>query len=161
MENPSTSLKNAAEFFRLALLAGVCDIAAVVRWSDNVIMSEASPSFVFYDLSTSASQPLSTVTSLLTTVLGDPTPGSPVFMLLGHCHARVQGRKNPAEELLVRLYKMAVPEHFPEGVSHALLSMEDQLWLAHDKVCGSVEEVVAEFTAYLSRYAEYTPVLPT
>ena len=161
MENASTSLKDTAEFFRLALRAGVCDVATVVRWSDGVIMSEASPPFAFYDLSTSDSQPLSVVTSLLTTVPGDPTAELPVIKLLGHCHAQVQSGKTPAEELLFRLYKMAVPEHFPETIHHALLTMEDRLWLARDGVYGVVEEVVAEFTNYLSRYTGYAPTLPT
>ena len=160
MENTSPSLKDTAEFFRLALRAGVCDVATVVRWSDHVVMSEIAPPFAFYDVSTSESQPSSVVTSLLGEVPGGPNPELPVFMLLGHCHAQVQCGKTPAEELLIRLYKMAVPEHFPETVYHALLTMEDQLWLAGDGVYGAAEEVMAEFTAYLSRYMSYTPVLP-
>lgn len=160
MSEIQASLKDFAEFFRLALIAEVCDQGKVVRWVDSVIMSEVSLPFVYFDLSTSGSQPMSTVTKLLGEVPGPLTPDRPVHMLLGYCYAPVQSGDLSATELLIRLYKMADSERFPESIYHALLTMEDQLWLARDRVYGAVEEVVEEFTAYLLQYAEYVPTLP-
>ena len=161
MDEKLPNLKDTAEFFRLALRAGVCDVATVVHWSDGVVMSEAPVPFAFYDLSTSDTQPWSVVTSLLAEIPGDPTPELAVFMLLGHCHAQVGFGNASAEALLVRLYKMAVPAQFSETIYNALLKMEDRFWLAHDGVYGIVEEVMAEFVGYLSRYTPYAPNLPS
>ena len=159
MDKTQPTLKDIAEFFRLALVANVCDQAMVVRWVDHVIVSEGSVPFVFFDLSTSWSQPVSTMTSLLRDVPGQPAPNVPVYMLLGHCYTLVRSGNVPATQLLARLYKMAVPEHFPETVYHALLTMEDELWLACDKVYGAVEEVAARFCAYLSEFADHAPTV--
>ena len=160
MDETMPTLKEYAEFYRLALRADVCDINTVVRWSDGVIMSVASPPLAFYDLSTSESQPLSVVTSLLINVPGGPNSERPVFMLLGHCYARVQAGGSRAEELLLRLYKMAVPECFPDRVYHTLLSLEDRFWLAHDEIAGTIEQVEVDFVAYLFKFAEHAPALP-
>src|SRR3989442_446735 len=93
--------KDSAEFFRLGLLAGVCDLSAVVRWSDAVIMSEPSPPFAFFDLSTCESQPLSATLSLLVEVPGERTPNLAVHMLLGHCYRLARSRALDVLDVLV------------------------------------------------------------
>ncbi len=161
MRETQATLKDIAEFFRLALIAEVCGQTTVVRWVDQVIASRTSLPFAFFDISTSESQPRSTTIGFLRDVPGQSTPDTPVHMLLGYCHASVELGTLTATQVLVRLYKMSVPEHFPESIYHALLSMEDELYLAHDQVYGTVDEVVTEFTNYLGQFAAYTSMIPT
>lgn len=154
-------LKDIAEFFRLALIAEVCTQATVVQWADQVILFETSPPFAFFDISTSGSQPPSMIIGFLRDVPGQSTPDLPVYMLLGYCYALVQSGVVPAAKILVRLYKMSVTEHFPEKTYHVLVRMESELSLAHDRVYGIVDEVITEFTTYLSQYSTYAYMLPT
>ena len=156
---PSTIHKDMAEFLRLALIARVCDRAAVVRWADEVIHSTPSPPFVFFDLSTCEPLPLETVLSFLADVPGESTPDLPVHMLLGYCHAPVKSGIFSATDILIRLYGMASAEHFPGNIYHRLLSMEDQLSLARDGVWGTVDEIASRFTGYLSQFVAYAPSL--
>ena len=160
MSETPPALKDIAESFRLALIAEVCEQAMVVRWADQVIASESSPPFAFFDISTSESHPRSATVGFLQDVPGRPTPDLPVYMLLGYCYAPVKSEVLSATKILVRLYKMSAVERFPERIYHALLTMEDELSLAHDRVYGTIEEVIAEFTDYLSQYVVYASQLP-
>jgi len=151
--------KDIAEFFRLGLLAGVCDLPSVIRWTDGVISAESSPPFAFFDLSTCESQPVDAALGFLSKVPGNPTPHLAVCMLLGHCCRLTHSGAISAADTLVRLYRMAVPEHFPERIYCELVRQEDAFSLARDHIYGSLTEVEKSFTQYLSAFDSYAPQL--
>jgi len=153
--------KDIAEFFRLGLLAGVCDLSAVVRWSDSVIMSEPSPPFAFFDLSICESQPLSAALGFLTEVPDPLTPDLPVYMLLGHCYRLAQSGTLALTDTLVRLHRMARSEYFPEPVDSTLRNLDEDFYLAHNEIHGTVAGVGQKFTDYLSRFEPYAPDIST
>jgi hypothetical protein len=149
--------KDIAEFFRLGLLAGVCDLPSIVRWADGIIASEASPPFAFLDLSTCESQPVSAAVDLLTGVPGERTPDLAVQMLLGHCSRLARSGALHVTDALLRLYRMATAENFPHSIYSELVWQEDAFALARDRVYGSLPEVEQSFVEYLSTFASYAP----
>jgi len=149
--------RDIAEFFRLGLLAGVCDLSAIVCWADSVLTAEPSPPYAFCDLSICESQPVSSVVCLLREVPGTPTPDLPIFMLLGFCYQLAQSGSLSLSEKLVRLHRMARTEHFPDRIDSALTNLDEDLYLAREGIYGTVTEVERAFTDYLARYKSYAP----
>ena len=147
--------KDIAEFFRLGLLAGVCDLPSVVRWTDDIISSEPSPPFAFFDLSTCESQPVSSAVGFLTEVPGERTPDLAVHMLLGHCYRLARSGAIGTTDTLLRLYRMATTEHFPERIYFEFVRQEDAFALARDRVYGTLPEVEQSFIQYLSGFDSY------
>lgn len=149
--------RDIAEFFRLGLLAGVCDLSAVVCWADSVLTSDSSPLFAFCDLSICESQPISSVVSLLREVPGSLTPDLPALMLLGYCHQLSQSGSLALTETLTRLHHMARTEHFPDRIDSALANLDEDFYLAREGIHGTVTEMERAFTDYLARYRSYAP----
>jgi len=149
--------RDIAEFFRLGLLAGVCDLSAIVCWADFVLTAEPSPPYPFCDLSICESQPVSSVVSLLREIPGSSTPDLAVFMLLGFCYQFVQSNSLALSETLVRLHSMARTEDFPDRVDSALSNLDEDLHLAREGIHGTVTEVERAFSDYLARYKTYVP----
>ena len=149
--------KDIAEFFRLGLLAGVCDLPSVVRWTDGIISSESSPPFAFFDLSTCESQPVSAAVGFLTEVPGERTPDLAVHMLLGHCYRLARSGAITITDTILRLYRMATTEHFPERIYFELVRQEDAFACARDGVYGTLSEVEQSFTQFLSGFDSYAP----
>ncbi len=157
MTSTRPTRKDIAEFFRLGLLAGVCDLPSVVRWADDIISSEQSSLFAFYDLSTCESQPVSAAVGFLTHVPGERTPDLAVHMLLGHCYRLALSGAICITDTLLRLFRMATTEHFPERIYFELVRQEDAFALARDHVYGTLSEVEQSFTQYLSGFDSYAP----
>jgi hypothetical protein len=155
MASTQPTRKDIAEFFRLSLLAGVCDLPEVVRWADAVITAESSPPFAFFDLSTCESQPVNAACGLLTEVPGERTPDLAVHMLLARCYCRFQSGILPVTETLLRLYRMARAEAFPDPIYFELVTQEDAYALARDGIYCSIPEVEKSFTDYLSRFQPF------
>ena|SRR5436190_14052162 len=147
--------KDIAEFFRLGLRVGACNLSTIVRWADEVITSEPSPPFAFFDLSTCESQPVSTALSLLIEVPGDRTPDLAVHMLLGHCYRLTRSHALNVLDVLVPLFRVSRVESFPDDIWSELVRQEDAFADARDGVYGSLSEVQDSFTEYLSRFQHY------
>ena len=147
--------KDIAEFFRLGIRAGVCDLPKIVRWADEVITSEPFPPFAFFDLSICQSQPVSTILSLLVEVPGERTPNLAVQMLLGHCYRLARSNALDVLDVLVPLFRMSRVESFPDDIWLELVRQEDAFADARDGVHGALSEVQASFTEYLSRFQHY------
>lgn len=167
MTVPQPTHKDVAEFLRLGLIAGVCDVSSVVAWADSVITETEKPPFAFLDLSTSGEEPSSSVQSFLRGIPGDLTPELSARMLLGHCHRVMKARpfslSEAFPELLVRLYRMADSNNFPDRITSNLIEMEDGFSLARDQnyeVYGTMRDVEVNFIAFLSEFDAYAPNLP-
>ncbi len=149
--------KDTAEFFRLSLVAGLCDVSAVIPWADSVVSAEASPHIAMIELCCCGSQPLSTVQTLLSEIPGVVTPGLPVEMLLGFASHLVETGTVEPEQLLLRLHRMISLEDFPDSISSQLDILEDGYYLAQDSVWGTVPEVLSDFSAFLKGYEQHAP----
>jgi hypothetical protein len=146
-----------AEFFRLSLLAGLCEPSTVARWADSIVAAEPSPHIAFIELCIAGSQSASSVQTLLDDVPGHATPDFSVQMLLGHASRLVTAHVFTPEQLLLRLYHMASLETFPDSIYYELSAFEDELSLARDGVYGTVSEVAQDFTTFLATYDSYAP----
>ena len=149
--------KDVAEFFRLGLLAGVCQPAAVALWAEAIVTAEASPHFSFIELSVSASRPASALQTLLADVPGQPTPGLPFKMLLGHCSRLLALGGVTAEPLVLDLYEAARLEAPDEDITHELSGFEDEFCLARDGVYGSMGDFARHFADFLAGFEPYAP----
>lgn len=153
--------KDTAEFFRLSLLAGLCQPSAVARWADSIVGAEPSPHIAFIELCIAASQPASSVQTLLGDVPGQLTPELPVWMLLGYASRLVSSHVFTPDILLLRLYGIANLESFPERIYFRLVTLEDCYSLARDGVYGTPAEVARDVAAFLTEYEQYAPDAPT
>jgi hypothetical protein len=134
MNNPSPTDKDMAEFFRLGLSLGTCDVSQVVRWAEKVVEREEKPNHAFIELCLANNKSLSAVQSLLTDIPGILTTGLPLRMLLGHCWHIASCDLVRGERLLRPLYLLVCLEDFESDIYYALVCLEDELCLAQDKV---------------------------
>lgn len=147
--------KDMAEFFRLSLLAGFGEPAEVIRWADSIVGAEASPHIAFIELCIAVAQPTGRLGDLLHEVPGQVTPELPVRMLLGAAARFISAHAADSERMLLRLYRVAGLEHFPERIYFQLVSLEDAYALARDGVYGTLAEVRQDFAAFLQEYEPY------
>ena len=153
--------KDIGEFFRLGLLARLCEPSAVVSWADSVVVAEPRPHIAFIELCLAGSQPLTSVVTLLADVPGRATLDLPIQMLLGHSWRLVATGVFSAGEILLRLYRFSRMEgDFPEDIYFTLSGYEDALCLAEDEVCGSVADLEQGFLGFLADYKAYVPTFP-
>jgi hypothetical protein len=125
--------KDIAEFFRLGLLAGVCEPALVAQWAESIVAADLHPHIAFIELCISGSQSTGIIQRLLADVPNQATPDLPVRMLLGHASRLVATHIFSPEELLLRLYRIANLETFPEHIYFEFVRLEDDLSLAQDR----------------------------
>jgi hypothetical protein len=149
--------KDIAEFFRLGLVAGICEPSSIARWADSIVAAEPSPHIAFIELCVAGSQPASSVQTLLGAVPGQTTRDLPFRMLLGHSSRLLAAHNFTAEQLLLRLYDLARLESLHEGIYGDLSGFEDELSLARDGVFGTVADVAQHFTRFLADYEPYAP----
>lgn len=151
--------KDFAEFFRLGLLADVCELSSVARWADSVIAAESEPALAFINLTYCESQTLRTVVDHLAEVPGYFDPDLPAKMLAGHCHQLVTSGSLAAVEALDRLYRVVRAELYLTDVYDGLVSLDQDLYLAREGINGTVAEVQQAVVAYLARFASFAPTL--
>jgi len=149
--------KDVAEFFRLGLLAGLCKPSTVARWADSIVTAERSPHIAFIELCIAGSQPANQVQSLLDNVPGQSTATLPVQMLLGHASRLVAAQTSPPEQVLLRIYRIASLETFPDGIYFDLIRLEDGLSLARDGVYGTLAEVRHDIVVFFKEYEPFAP----
>lgn len=78
-------------------------------------------------------------------------------MLMGHASRLIAERTFPPEQLLLRLYRLARAESFPEGIYFEFVRLEDDYFCARDGVFGTVAEVAQDFSTFLADCAPYAP----
>ena len=78
-------------------------------------------------------------------------------MLLGHCYRLTRSHSISITDTLLRLYRMATTEHFPELIYFELVRQEDAFACARDGVYGTLPEVEQSFIRYLSGFDSYAP----
>lgn len=159
MNTAELTHRDVAEFLRLGLLAGICDIPLIVRWADAVIEAEPAPHHAFADLCLSGSKRPDAVGALLTFVPGDPRSDLPYLMLLGHAKCLLDSGAMPADELLVALYGLSKRGDFPERIHWRLVTLEEDLERARH---GHGDRVVMdrEIASFLAEYAAFAPDIP-
>ena len=81
-----------AEFFRLALLTGLCEPAVVAHWAESIVIAEPVPHIAFIELCIAGSQPAIAVAALLVEVPGQASPKLPARMLLGYASRLLSDR---------------------------------------------------------------------
>ena len=94
--------KDIAEFFRLALLTGLCAPAAAAQWADTIVSAEESPDIAFIELCCAGDQPVSAlltpkeaVSSLEGSPSSPPRSGGEVV-----CAANRRGQGRPGRSPL-------------------------------------------------------------
>jgi hypothetical protein len=143
--NPPTQ-KDIAEFFRLALLAGLCQPPAVAQWADTIVSAEEAPDIAFIELCCAGDQPVSALLTLLADVPGKATPGMPGQVLLGQAARLLAAQTFTADQLLPRIHGIANPEAFPANACAELTRLQDA-------------QAFAEFPTFLAAYEPYAPAI--
>ena len=153
--------KDIAEFFRLGLLAGVCEPATVVQWAEQIVTEDPRPNIAFIELCVSGPQPSGVLQTLLTDVPGQATPDLPIQMLLGYSSRLIASRAFTPAQLLLRLHRISSVDAFPERIYFELVGLEDNLYLAGKGVYGTLSEVSQHIKDFLVTFEPYTPRIPT
>ena len=151
------SRKDIAEFFRLGLVARICEPSSIARWADSIVAAEPSSHIAFIELCLAGSQPASSVQTLLDAVPGQATPDLPFQMLLGHSSRLLTANIFTAEQLLRRLYGLVRLEAPEEDIYWKLSGFEDELSLARDGVFGTVADAAQHIADFLTDYEQYAP----
>ncbi len=138
--------KDIAEFFRLALLTGLCAPAAAAQWADTIVSAEESPDIAFIELCCAGDQPVSALLTLLADVPGKAAPGMPGQVLLGHASRLLAAHTFTSDQLLPRIHGIANTETFPESACNELARLQEA-------------QAFAEFPAFLANYEPYAPAL--
>ena len=76
---------------------------------------------------------------------------------VGHVSRLIAERAFVPEQLLLRLYRLARAESFPESIYFEFVRLEDDYSCAHDGVFGTVAEVVQDFSTFVADYEPYAP----
>lgn len=143
--NPPTQ-KDTAEFYRLALLSGLCAPAAVAQWADTIVSAEEAPDISFIELCCAGDQPVSALLTLLADVPGKAAPGMPGQILLGHAARLLAAGTHTADQLLPRIHGIANAETFPAQACAELTRLQDA-------------QALAEVPTFLAAYAPYAPAI--
>lgn len=159
MNGAEPTRRDIAEFFRLGLRAGICDVPAVVRWADAVIESEPAPHHAFAELSLCGPMRPDAVEALLTFVPGDPRPDVPHLMVLGHAGRLLDSGAVPADRLLLALHGLSKRERFPERIRWRLINLEEDLDRARHGE-GDTAAVNRAIASFLAEYAQFAPHVP-
>ncbi len=152
--------KDIAEFYRLALLSGLCTPTQIVTWADLIVAADEHPDDVFLDLACCGRMRLDAIRTLLGKVPGAATSNLPGNLLLGHACRVLDAGGISAPELLVRILELAKADLPGPDAANELDRLDDALFLARDDIYGPVEQVYADFARFLNGYAGYGSVFP-
>ena len=152
--------KEVAEFFKLSLRLGLLDTFPVVKWADSIIERESKPDIAIIDVSLSGSRGINETITCLGEVKGELRENVPVELLLAFYRKKLHSGQLSTDEVAASLYGLAQMSEVPDDLRGAFYVLEDNLVLAEEGVCGSVEEALDDIKCFLEEHCEYEPYLP-
>ncbi len=147
--------KDSAEFLRLGLLTGICELSEVAAWADTIILAEPSPPFVYLELSTCTHGPVSSALSLLAKIPGTQTPELAANLLVGRAWALHHASAFQLSDLQRRLTRLATGDNLPDRLSTDLLWIYEDVICAEEKIYGTIAEAERRFAEYLAAFEAY------
>lgn len=151
--------KGTAEFFRLGLLTGLCAPSDVTRWADSIVAADSSPHIAFIELCVAGSQSANNILTLLKDVPGESNRDLPVLALLGWSSRLLSSQDSTPEQVLLRLYRIASSDTFPENIYFEIMRLEDELFLAGEGIYGTPADVARDIINFLKGYESFAPEL--
>ena len=149
------TLKTDAEVLRLGLVLGLIDRSAIVAWADELILADRAAEIpVAFDLSTSATTPLSDVITQLGRVPGEIDPQAIGRRVAGHLRESLTtGRLDitAVARAMQRLLRegLAPDDDFEHMAYHA----DDGVDLALSGTYGTLPAIHDDVIRFLDRYS--------
>jgi len=152
--------KEIAEFFRLGLRVGALDYSAAVRWADSVLLIEQKPDIQIVEVSLSGAGGVDKTITCLQEIRGVASQDMAARLLLAFCWRKIRTKQWPDERFACLLNSIRLSGEISEDLEHTLMNLDEDLWLAEEGVCGTVEEAMKAIREFSRSFEEYEKWLP-
>jgi hypothetical protein len=158
LESPTR--KEVAEFFRLGLRLGLFDTSPIIKWADSIIEQEDKPDISIIDVSLAGSRGINETITCLGEIKGHLREDVPVELLLAYFRRKLVSGQLNIDSVAAMFYSLAKMPEVTGDVAGALHVLDENLSMAEDGLCGSVEEALDDIKCFLEEHGEYEQYLP-
>lgn len=155
------TLKETAQFFRLALRFRLIDAAEVDQWVDSVVAAEETVRFPFTDLAGTAQLRPETIDQLLGQVTGAGDDYLPGRMVLALLRRRLLDASLTPEAAVRFALEAGRAGAVTETECYKADHLDDSVWLATNDTYGTLDDVRRDIVSFFERYAEFDKQIPT
>ena len=152
--------KEISEFLRLGLRLGAFDTAPIIKWADSIIEQEDTPEISIIDVSLAGGRGVNETITCLGEIKGNVRENIPVELVLAYYRRKLVSRQLTTDEVAAMLYTLSKITEVKGDLSGALNVLDENLSMAEDGVCGSVEEALDDLKNFLEEHCEYEHCLP-
>jgi hypothetical protein len=153
--------KEIGEFLRLGLSLGAFDYSAAIQWADSVLLMEDTPDIQIVEVSLSGGGGLDRTISCLGDIRGAARRDMAAKLLLAYCGRKIRTKEWTDDRfsgLWLGIIKLS--GEISQDLECALMKLDEDLWLAEEGVCGTVEEAIKAIREFLNSFEEYEQWLP-
>jgi hypothetical protein len=136
----SASPSTIAAYFLYGLEAGLFPEDCAREWAFRMIESIDTPPVTIIEVASARQR--ETIFSTLGTLASDGDKPLAGRWLLDFVHSELKAGRLPARSALRKAMQIASSTSLPDTVYYDFDSLEDQLWLAENGTCGSVDKTV-------------------
>jgi hypothetical protein len=148
------TLREQAEFFRLALLMGLAEVPAVIAWADALIVSSAEVPPQLIDVSLAAAGPADEVAALLGRLPGEGDPARAAHRVLGTLLARLYAGELSGPEAAELLGAYGFHAAAPEAERQEAGNFPEYLYCWREGHWGTEEQLRRDVEEFLTSHAE-------
>jgi hypothetical protein len=148
------TLREQAEFYRLALAMGLMSQRYVNAWADNIIGACDEPPIEVIDVALAASRPTHEVMSRLAEVPGEADLAAAAHRALGLLRQRLVRDELSLEGAVQTLAAYHCWAHVPEGESLEAGNFQELLYLAREGLYGTFQSVREELLRFLTEHQD-------
>ncbi len=147
-----TSLREQAEYLRLALAMTLVDEEAAIEWADRTILASDNPPVEVIDLSMAGDQPPDELMRLLASVPGQGNLAAVAHQVLGLLHGRLEVGDVTLEQATDMLWAYHDWAAVSEEEIDAAGNFSDYLYMAQMGAYGTLDSVREEILDFLARH---------
>ena len=152
MRNPEDNIE-LLTLYKIGLRCGIVDVQSLVNFADAVIAEEENPNYLFIEISLCGEDK-----NKLINVLSEFTKGYnrelPGGHLLGAIRSNYLNGSIDLEDTVRLMYKLKDEIDLNDEEEAFIYSLDDQYYLAADKIIGTIEEVESDLLNFLANYKE-------
>ena len=151
--------KDAFSYFRMGLVTGLVDKAALIAWTDHQIMQTDSPSNALLELSLSGDRPYSELLWLLHGYERGADYSLSLRLLLAHAGVLLRQDPTRAADIIMGLRLLNEEEYFPKPIKVQLIALRAALD-AYQRGEITESELNRHVVDFLQPYIDHAPLLP-
>jgi hypothetical protein len=148
------TLREEAEFHRLALAMALTDVDTVVAWADQTIAALPEPPIQVIDVSLAGGRPADEVVDLLALIPGKGDLTGVAHRMLGLFHERMRAGEIELELAVDMLWAYHNWAQIPENERLQAGNFHDALFCAQHGYYGTLESVRQEILEFACEHAE-------